>query len=125
IDPNGIFFVMEPWKWGSSLAHWETSPGGYLPRPNVVYEFHIYYEHWATRSGTGPTEWAVAYNSGQNALGDTKMRNWHNTYVTMVQDAGYPVFNGEFGLTDGSSSKAPLQRICHLGQLLLLRLYNQ
>lgn len=102
IDPDAVFYVMEPWHWGYELINWANSPGGYLPRPNVVYEFHVYYDHWVTR------DWGLEYAEGRFVSGDTKMRQWHNTHVVPVQNAGYPVFNGEFGTMSGSDgSRAP------------------
>jgi hypothetical protein len=121
IDPNCIFFVMEPWSWGSSGAHWNDPANpyrGYLERPNVVYEFHVYYHHWDDRG------WGLQYSSGNFAQGDVLMRQWHEERVGVVQDDGYPVFNGEFGpygaypdvQIDGRTPVTNYQR-AHQGQI--------
>lgn len=127
IDPDCIFYVMEPWMWGSSLAHWNSPNNpyrGYINRPNVVYEFHVYYHHWLDARNEQGGAWGYNYARGNFAAGDTQMRAWHNARVTHVQDDGYPVFNGEYGIygsasTVGSDGKTPDPNYAraHAGQM--------
>ena len=97
IDPDAIFFVMPPNRWGSYLGEWTAAGNpyaGYLDNDQVVYEYHSYY--WNTASWPGG--WGYAYTLGYNEQGYANNLAWHETNVKPTMDAGHPTFCGEFGV---------------------------
>ena len=103
IDPACIFFVMEPRGWGSDTVHWQTR--GYVDRPNVVYEYHLYYDNWWDRPGT----WGELFYEGNEVGGQTKLEQHYQTYVLPAQDDGYPIYCGEFGpVADSEDAGTPI-----------------
>jgi hypothetical protein len=107
IDSDCIFYVMEPWDYGMHNFHWNDPSNpyrGYLPRENVVYEYHDYYHQ-----GIGWHPWNNEYVAWDNNGGYDALTQYHTQDVMSPAADGHPVYCGEFGIysTDESNSLWP------------------